>query len=69
MGILKKIMKFEWKLWNLVNWAHPPGNSDLEDKISKLEIRVRVLEKEYTRMFDRTEYNPKTGQVKYKSNI
>ena len=67
MSILKKIMKFEWKLWNLIHWAHPPV--DWSDKIDELETRIRVLEKEYTRMFDRTEYNPNTGEVKYKKPL
>tara|TARA_Y100001963_G_C6464451_1_gene301655 strand:- start:327 stop:503 length:177 start_codon:yes stop_codon:yes gene_type:complete len=57
-------MKLLEKLCNLIKWAHPPRNWD--EKIQELDIRVRVLEKEYTRMFDRTEFNPKTGEVKYK---
>ncbi len=55
------------KLLNLITWAHPPV--DWEDKIQELETRIRVLEKEYTRYFDRTEFNPSTGEVKYKKSL
>ena len=61
MSIWSKIMEYEWKLWHLVIWAHPPV--DWQDKIDELETRIKVLE---NKVESHTVFNPDTGEVKYR---